>query len=169
MTKKQEDTLFEIVDTKVLGKPAKIYTGKSKPKAEPVHPFPDYSKKAKAILDQQIEQDRSMMIALGIGNHSDSQVVLELLEDLKILHARKAADYGSDQDPFANYQQTANRWGIPGWQAALMRADEKIVRLANLAKSGKEPTNEDMEEAFGDISLIAAIAYAMWKRDQSAT
>ena len=95
--------------------------------------------------------------------HPDSQRALDLLASMGALHRRKAADYGSDEDPFLNYEWAASVLDVPGWKGASMRLFEKMVRLRTMILKG-ELQNEQMRELMGDIVLISAIVYSMFVR-----
>jgi hypothetical protein len=97
--------------------------------------------------------------------HPASQKAIALLQELVALHKNKAADYGSKEDPFFNYELAAQMLGVPGWQGAAMRLAEKFARLSALVRNGKL-TNEGAKELFSDISLISAICWAMFKRGE---
>src|SRR6266487_2578430 len=43
-----------------------------------------------------------------------------VLDELQAMHDRKSADYGRDEDPYANVRASED-WGIPGWVGALVR------------------------------------------------
>ena len=95
--------------------------------------------------------------------HPDSQRALDLLASMGALHRRKAADYGSNEDPFLNYEWAAAVLDVPGWKGAVMRLFEKMARLRTMVVKG-ELQNEQMEELMGDIALISAISYSMFVR-----
>lgn len=84
----------------------------------------------------------------------------QLLKEIGDLHDKKRADYGSDEDPFANVNQSKD-WGIEPWIAACLRIDDKIKRLQSLVKNGRL-RNESAVDSMRDIaaySLIAEILY----------
>ena len=82
------------------------------------------------------------------------------------MHDRKQADYGRDDDPFYNIKQSAH-WGVEPWQGAMMRADDKMGRIRNLAANGGELVNESIEDSLMDIAVYALIALVL--RDEEAT
>jgi len=98
--------------------------------------------------------------------HPDSEKTIKFLTDLGELHKRKAADYGTDEDPFYGYQLSADMAGVPGWISPAMRLAEKFARLSTLMKKGKLQ-NEQATELFSDIALIAAITHTMFERESS--
>lgn len=98
--------------------------------------------------------------------HPGSKRFHEILSELGELHDRKQADYGTDQDPFANVRATAD-WGIPAWQGALIRLNDKVVRLKSLARSGKL-YNESAEDSMRDIAVYAVIALTLWEEEQKS-
>ena len=88
--------------------------------------------------------------------------VVEILHELADLHKRKAADYGSLDDPFLNYRLGAQLLGVPGWHSAAMRLSEKFARLSTLVKHGAL-TNEGADELLSDIALIAVITLVLYE------
>lgn len=105
----------------------------------------------------------------AINRHPLSQRFHDLLQEIGELHDRKQADYGREADPFYNVRQTEG-WGIPAWVGALIRLDDKIGRLRNLAQSGSALQNESAEDSMLDIavySLMALVLYESARSDQS--
>jgi hypothetical protein len=79
-----------------------------------------------------------------------------LLKQLGELHDRKQADYGTPEDPFANYR-AAEDIGIPAWKNAFMRGIEKVNRIKAFIRNGKL-ANEGVEDAFMDLAVCSMIA-----------
>lgn len=109
------------------------------------------------------EMKRAMMNALepSINNGSPEfeAVVKEVLE----MHRRKGADYGTDEDFFANVSASAN-WGINPWIGAMMRVSDKVARLQSAAK-GSTLKNEGIEDSLLDIATYAIIAVCLFRRE----
>ena len=80
-----------------------------------------------------------------------------ILGDMAALHAKKAADYGSDEDPLHNVRSGGEFANIPAWVAAMLRANDKMVRLRSLIRNGKLE-NESAEDSLLDIACYAIIA-----------
>ena len=91
----------------------------------------------------------------------------ELLGETGEMHDRKQADYGRDEDPFANIRST-ERWGVPAWVGALIRLNDKVHRLQSLVQNGKL-LNESAEDSMRDIAVYALIALVLWEEDQLAS
>lgn len=108
----------------------------------------------------QPEEAGPLLRALVAGRHPLSQRFHELLEEIGALHDRKQADYGRDSDPFFNIRQST-RWGVEPWIGALLRADDKMGRLSNLAQNGGELQNEPIEDSLMDIAVYALIALVL--------
>lgn len=98
--------------------------------------------------------------------HPDSQAAIMLLLRLAELHAVKAVDYGSDDDPFANYEFTSKASGAPGWVYPATRLLEKTFRVVNIARNRGKFSGAEAKESFGDLALISAICYAMVRREE---
>lgn len=95
-----------------------------------------------------------------------SPTFYSLLEEIAETHDRKSHDYASNESPYGNYH-------FAGYLATLFshsyhdagfvgRIGEKIYRLANLEKSGKEPNNESIEDTERDIAVITVL----WMADR---
>jgi hypothetical protein len=98
----------------------------------------------------------------------DGQETIGFLFSLVELRARKGADYGARVDTYRNYQIVSDLKGVPGWHAAADRLVEKAVRLGNLVGKdlrGEPISCEAIDDTLRDIALIAAIAYAMRRRN----
>lgn len=87
-----------------------------------------------------------------------------LLKQLGELHDRKQQDYGTSDDPFANYR-AAEDIGIPAWKNAFMRGIEKVNRIKAFIRNGKL-ANEGVEDAFMDLAVIAMIALIEFRETQ---
>jgi hypothetical protein len=96
----------------------------------------------------------------------DSKTFYDLLKDAGQLHALKAHDYASDEDPYGNYKfaglmsklfDDADDSGFMG------RIGEKIYRLANLQNNQKEPKNETVEDTERDLCVLMILWMSMRK------
>lgn len=83
-----------------------------------------------------------------------------MLRELGELHDKKQADYGSDEDPFANIR-ASEEWGVAGWAGALMRANDKMHRLQRFVAKG-ELANESALDSMRDIAVYAMIAAILY-------
>ena len=95
----------------------------------------------------------------GKNNPEFQKVVDEILE----MHRRKGADYGTDEDMFANVS-ASGQWGISPWIGAMMRANDKVVRLQSAAK-GSTLKNEGVEDSLLGIATYAVIALCLYRRE----
>lgn len=96
----------------------------------------------------------------GRGNPEFEGVIEEVLE----MHRRKGADYGNKDDFFANVS-ASSEWGIPPWVGAMMRANDKIVRLQSAAR-GSTLQNEGIEDSLLDIATYSVIALCLFRREK---
>lgn len=83
------------------------------------------------------------------------------------MHDAKQADYGSDYDPFANIRDS-EKLGIPGWCGAILRNNDKQVRLQKavrdtLDKGKPNLKNEGVKDSLLDQAVYAIIAYVMYE------
>jgi hypothetical protein len=96
--------------------------------------------------------------------HPNSIRFHELLKELGDLHDKKSFDYGSDKDPLANVRASAE-FGVPAWVGALIRLNDKIVRLKSFARKG-ELKNESAEDSMKDIAVYALIALILYEQEK---
>lgn len=99
------------------------------------------------------------MVPAPPERHPSSARFHEFLRGLGELHDIKQEDYGTDADPFANVRGTVG-WGIPAWEGAMIRVDDKVRRLQAYARRGTL-SNEGVLDSFRDIAVYAGIAYVL--------
>ena len=85
------------------------------------------------------------------------------LHEVLEMHRRKGADYGTNEDCFANVSASQS-WGIPPWVGAMVRANDKVVRLQSYSK-GSTLQNEGVEDSLLDIATYALIALCLFRRE----
>lgn len=81
---------------------------------------------------------------------------LALLDEMRALHLKKSADYGSDQDPLANLRASAEV-GIDPWRATWLRAKDKVKRIDRYCQRGSL-VNEGVEDSLLDLAAYAMLA-----------
>lgn len=86
---------------------------------------------------------------------------LKLLDEMRALHLRKAADYGTDADPLANMRASAE-FGIEPWRAALIRFADKVTRLKTFCVKGTL-ANEGVEDTLLDAGAYALLALVLFR------
>ena len=74
----------------------------------------------------------------------------------------KNADYSNSVNPFSNFENSAQRVGITVQQGILVRFNDKVERLCNLLRPGKEArvTGETIEDTICDAIGYLAILHA---------
>jgi hypothetical protein len=87
--------------------------------------------------------------------HPSSIRFYERLVEMAQLHARKQADYGRTNDPFANVRASED-FGVPSWVGCMIRANDKMRRLQKYAAAGCL-SNESADDAFMDLAVYAVI------------
>lgn len=90
----------------------------------------------------------------------------DVLKELEQLHNQKAADYGSDDDPYANIRASAEV-GIEPWVSAFLRLNDKIMRVKSFIKRGNL-FNESLADNLIDISVYSVIMLIMFRDKESA-
>lgn len=88
----------------------------------------------------------------------------KIVEEMRALHAKKAADYGLGADVLANCRGSVD-FGIPAWIGVVMRMNDKMTRLKSFAQKGSLQ-NESVEDSLIDTSCYAILALILY-REQS--
>lgn len=83
------------------------------------------------------------------------------LEEIRELHDRKQKDYGRATDPFANVR-ASEAFGVPAWLGAVMRANDKMIRIQTFAQKG-ELANESVEDSIKDAATYFTIALVLYR------
>ena len=96
------------------------------------------------------------------AQHPSSQRFYDILLELAGLHARKQADYGRGDDPFANVR-ASEEWGIAPWVGAMVRLNDKVRRLQKAAQGGAL-ANEGVVDSLMDIGVYAVIALVLYEQ-----
>lgn len=89
---------------------------------------------------------------------------LKLLDEMRDLHVKKAADYGVGADPLANCRASAEL-GIPPWQGTMVRALDKVTRIKSFIANGKLE-NESVEDSLKDLAAYALIALVLFQEER---
>jgi hypothetical protein len=98
------------------------------------------------------------------GNKTSAEF-LTVLDDIRAMHLKKSADYGTDEDPFANVNASVD-FGVSGVVGTLIRANDKMRRLQAWAK-GSTLANEGVEDSLMDLATYAVIALVQLRKEQS--
>ena|SRR3990167_6289907 len=85
----------------------------------------------------------------------------EIVGNILDLHIRKAQDYGSEGDPYANVRASAE-FGIEPWVGAALRLNDKVQRLKSMVQKGRL-VNESILDSFDDIAVYAVIARVLYE------
>ena len=97
--------------------------------------------------------------------HHGSERFHQVLKEMGELHDRKQADYGRPDDPFANVRGSQD-WGVPAWVGAMVRANDKVRRLQQYARTGSL-ANEGARDSFMDLAVYAIIGLVLWEEEQT--
>jgi hypothetical protein len=139
-----EGATLEVHVAHACGIRVRLYRGKNQP-SEVILPI--------------TEKEES--VEIEINRHPLSERFHELLDECGGLHDDKQADYGRDNDPFANVR-ASEAWGMPAWVGAMVRATDKVRRLQTFARKG-ELRNESVIDAFMDLAVYALIARVLYE------
>lgn len=89
---------------------------------------------------------------------------LKILDEMRELHVRKAADYGRGEDPLANVRAGSD-FGVPAWVGVMIRANDKMHRIKSFLKNGNLK-NESVEDSLKDLAAYALIALVLYREIQ---
>jgi hypothetical protein len=84
-----------------------------------------------------------------------------LLQKIGELHDQKQCDYGRENDPFSNVRASED-FGIPGWIGCMVRANDKMRRIQQFAKSSTL-VNESVEDSLLDLAVYSLIALVLFR------
>ena len=90
-----------------------------------------------------------------------------LLDEIKELHDRKQADYGREDDPFANVRASED-FGVEPWIGCMIRANDKMRRVQSMALKG-QLENESLEDSLMDMAVYSLIAIILYRESQLQT
>lgn len=95
--------------------------------------------------------------------HPHTERFLQIMDELKALHAAKSKDYGSGKDPLANLTASAE-FGVPPWIGVMIRLNDKVTRLKSFAEKGSL-ANESVEDSLRDISVYSALCLVLYEEE----
>lgn len=113
--------------------------------------------KARAMTTEECKAAPIITPYMAAGGHPKFK---KLLDQMWELHCKKAADYGVDEDPLQNIRAGADLVGIPHWQGAMLRANDKVVRIRQFIRKGKLE-NEGVEDSLQDLAAYALLALVL--------
>ncbi len=85
-------------------------------------------------------------------------------EEIKELHRKKGADYGTDEDPFGNLRASEG-FGIAAWIGVAVRMRDKMSRIQSFVKKGTL-VNESIEDSFLDLANYAMLGLALYRESK---
>ena len=101
---------------------------------------------------------------MGTQRHPLSARFHQVLQRLGDLHDIKQLDYGAADDPFANVRGS-REFGIRPWVGAMVRGNDKMKRLQNLAREGSL-ANEPAIDSFLDLAVYAIIGLVLFEEEE---
>jgi len=119
------------------------------------------------------DKETALAQQLGIPVYTDVEMLIaspppkgdprfhDVLRQMGLLHNRKGADYGTDEDVFANVR-ASQEWGVAPWLGAMLRGGDKVKRLKTFAKKGTL-ANEGVEDSMLDLANYAVIALVLYR------
>lgn len=129
---------------------------------------PDYAARIEAVkgFARIVEEARPARVARE--THPSSQAFYDLCDELKEMHRKKSADYGSATDPLANIRNGAEFVGIEAWRAAMVRLSDKVTRLQTYCRTGRLE-HEGVEDTLMDLASYSLLTLLMHREDRDAT
>ena len=85
----------------------------------------------------------------------------KILSQMAEVHHKKSADYGAGTDPLANLRASV-QFGIPAWIGAMIRAQDKMVRIQSFVRKAKL-VNESVEDSLLDLASYAILALILFR------
>ncbi len=88
-----------------------------------------------------------------------------VLAEMEALHGRKAADYGAAHLRDSSIK-SSEAFGIPSWIGVLLRANDKMRRLQQAARTGTL-SNEGVEDSLIDLANYAVLALIEYRESRT--
>lgn len=110
-----------------------------------------------------VDEVESFVSGKPAGGHPE---YLKLLDEMRALHQRKAADYGRGADPFANVR-SSGEFGIPAWVGVMVRTNDKLHRVKSFIANGSLK-NESIDDSLMDLAAYALIALVLLREGRAA-
>ena len=115
-------------------------------------------------VTERMPKETSAEVSL---RHPTSQRFLDLLEEMRLLHQSKSADYGSQTDPLANIRQGAEFVNIEPWRGCMVRIADKIQRLRTYCQTGRL-VHEGVRDTLLDLSAYSLLAIVLFDEGNDA-
>ncbi len=88
----------------------------------------------------------------------------KVLDEIRSMHSRKSADYGSHGDALANFR-TSTEFGIEDYVGCLIRANDKVRRIKSFIANGSLK-NESFEDSLLDLASYSIIALCLFRESR---
>ena len=90
----------------------------------------------------------------------------DALDELKMLHDAKNADYSTLENPYKNLQAT-ERIGVEAWKGIVIRLMDKFSRLEEYCVKGELAIkSEGIDDTFADIAVYSILARILFRKEQ---
>jgi hypothetical protein len=87
----------------------------------------------------------------------------KVIKELRELHVKKSADYGTDEDALANLRGSEDI-GLPAWKGAWVRAKDKVFRMDSFCRNGRLE-NEGVEDTLKDLASYCCIVLKLFREE----
>lgn len=110
---------------------------------------------------RQVAEPQATECRISPSAPGGNAVFLAILDEMRALHLKKAADYGSDADPLANVRSAVDV-GLRPEVGAWIRARDKVHRIDSFFRRGSLE-NESVEDSLLDLAAYSLIALVMMR------
>lgn len=107
--------------------------------------------------------DRNTRILVGHYHLEPDDEYLKILEEMREMHRKKAADYGGNTG--TDNLRASAEFGIAPWLGAVLRMNDKVTRIKSLTKNGRLE-NESLEDSLMDIAAYAILSLVLYREGQ---
>lgn len=101
------------------------------------------------------------------ARHPSTLAFLKLLDEMRVLHESKSADYGSLEDPLANIRNGADFVAVEAWKAAFVRIADKVQRLRTYCRTGRL-VHEGVRDTLLDLAAYSLLAIVLFDEGEGA-
>lgn len=94
----------------------------------------------------------------GVDISLKNDSYLEILDEMRQLHIKKAADYGGGTG--TDNLRASAEFGIQPWIGCVLRMNDKVTRIKSFVRNGRLE-NESLDDSLIDIAAYAILALTL--------
>jgi len=95
--------------------------------------------------------------------HVDSENFIALTKQLCEIHMKKSHDYGHNNQPLANFEEST-RFGVRPFTGIMIRMNDKMIRIQNFIDKGNLQC-ESVSDALLDIAAYALLGIIQLQKE----